>query len=257
MDGDKCVRFFDAHPRHLRVLQQLKVQPDCGARLRSRAGKLGIALAGVHIAQIKTRASMVHRQINFVAHCHIADVQIAAPFTLPVKAGAHLAVRRRAERAHKWRHRPRDAVVKMHRAIAHRAAGARRMPQNFSGVVCGKLRPARGLTQRPALRPNRNPRVVRHQNVFNVDHERVAALRALHKHRAAHRVGHNRRAVEARALAGDCLVRFGLKVSRRCIPRLDFKRLAWADPKLRLFAPVERKFLGFVARYKLHGGTSS
>jgi len=47
------------------------------------------SLAGVHVAQIEERTGMKDRQQNAVADGRVADVEIPAPFPLPVDACRH------------------------------------------------------------------------------------------------------------------------------------------------------------------------
>ena len=72
----------------------------------------------MHIAQVEERPGMKDRQQNAIARRGIANVQVAAPFTLPVHAGRHLALGRDPERADKGSDRPGNALIEVQHAVA-------------------------------------------------------------------------------------------------------------------------------------------
>jgi len=135
--GHQGRRLFDAHPGDALVLEHFQTQPHRGTRLGGRPGKLGVALAGVHVAKIEERSRMKDGQENAIAGRDVADVEIAAPLTLAIQTRAHFAVRSDAERADERRDRPGNLVAKVKRAIARAAAGAGRVAEHLGRVILG------------------------------------------------------------------------------------------------------------------------
>ena len=108
-------------------LTSSKLKPHGGHRFGRRATELGIALAGMHVAQIKQCAGMEYRQQYAIARGHVANIEVAAPFALAVEAGAHFAIGSHAQRADKRRERPRPRSENCSVPSRQRTAGARLM----------------------------------------------------------------------------------------------------------------------------------
>ena len=104
--GDQAARLLDPHAGDARALLQLEPQPHGRLGLGGRPGELGVALAGVHVAQVEERSLVKDGQEDPVARCHVADIEVAAPLALAVDACRHLAVGRDPERADERRDRP-------------------------------------------------------------------------------------------------------------------------------------------------------
>src|SRR5262249_57397676 len=117
-----------------------------------------------------------YRQQDAVARAHVADVEVAAPLALAVQAGRHLALRGHAQRAEERRDRPGKALAGVQRAVACRAAGSGRVPEDLGPVLPRHFRPARGLAEWAAARADRDPGVVIDQDVLDGDNEPGAAF---------------------------------------------------------------------------------
>src|SRR5260370_6428100 len=122
MNGNNRLRLFNSHPGNPLLLDQVEAHANRGLGLRRGAGKLGVALAGMDIAQIEERARMKNRQLNPIPYAHVPNVKIAAPFALSVDAGGHLALRRDADRSDKRRDWPGDAITETEDTISQSAA---------------------------------------------------------------------------------------------------------------------------------------
>src|SRR5438552_2986127 len=113
------------------------------------------------------------------------------------------------------------------------------MAKDLRRVIARQFRPPRGFAERPAPRSNRSPRVIIHEDFFETDDQRVAALRALDPDRAGDGIGLRRRAIETRAQSRDGLVLWSLEITGACVPSLDLKCLAGLHAQERLVFPIE------------------
>ena len=251
--GDDRGRLLDPHPGHRPALDQVEVETHGGLGLGGRPRELGVALAGVDIAQVEARALVEHGKVDPVSRRDVADVEIAAPLALAVEARRHLALGRDPDGADERRDRPADPVAEVERAVAGRPARARGVAEDLGRVALGELRPSGGLTERPAPGPDRDPGVAVDQDVLDAHDERVPARGALDPDRAADRVRERRDPVEPRPLGGDGEILRRPEVSRARVVGLDLECLAGLDPKKRLVPPVERVLPGLLTCDPLHG----
>ena len=162
--GDQAVRLLDPHPGDALALLQLEPQPHGGLGLGGGAGELGVALAGVDVAQVEASPLVEDRQEDPVAGRHVADVEVAAPLALAVDAGGHLAVGRDAERADERRDRPRALLVEVQASRRGscrwgRACGGRSWWCTRSTArASASTRPAARAAGRSRSRNSRRPR---------------------------------------------------------------------------------------------------
>src|SRR2546422_148255 len=80
VDGNQRLRLLDAHPRDLLRLDDIELDAYRRLGLGGGAGELGVALAGMDVAEAKEGAGMMDRQIDAVADGDVADVEVAPPF---------------------------------------------------------------------------------------------------------------------------------------------------------------------------------
>src|SRR5208283_2065882 len=101
----------------------------------------GVSLAGMDIAEVEKRSRVQHREKAPVARSDVADIEVAAPFTLAVQAGGDLAIGRHSQGDDEGSQRPRDAFVEVQGAVAVGAARAWSVAKDPGGVVGGQLGP--------------------------------------------------------------------------------------------------------------------
>src|SRR5262249_61506638 len=106
IDGYERLWLFDSHPWRTFGFYNVELGANRCHRLRRCAGKLGIALAGMHIAKVEKRTGMVDGQQDAVAGAYVADVEVSAPFALAVQASRHFTVGCDAQCSDERRNRP-------------------------------------------------------------------------------------------------------------------------------------------------------
>ena len=252
MDGDDRAGLLDSQPGDALALDEIEAHADSRLRLGGGAGELGVALAGVHVAEIEQPARMGDREVDAAAGRGVSNVQIATPLALAIRAAHHFPVRRHAKRADKRGDGPRDPLIEVQEPVAGGSAGTGGVAKDPCRVLAGQLRPAGGLPERAAAGSDCDPGVTVHDDVLDRDHQRVAALGPLHPHRTRDRIHERRRPVEPGPAGGHGLLVRGLEVAGAGIVRLDFEPLPPPDPQQRLIVPIERVFPSLLPDDPLH-----
>src|SRR5437899_726009 len=107
------------------------------------------------------------------------------------------------------------------------------MTQYLCGVVGGKFRPAGGLAQRPASRPDGDPGEVTDENILDGDNQRIAALCALQPDRTTDRVHERRDTIKTRSPRRDRLILLRAEVACAGVPGLNLETLSTLYPQQR------------------------
>ncbi len=84
--------FFNPEPGNALALDKFEPHSCRCLGFGRGAGEFGVALAGVDVAEVEEGAFVKNGKVEFVAGCGVADVKVAAPFTLAIKAGRDFAV---------------------------------------------------------------------------------------------------------------------------------------------------------------------
>ena len=96
-------------------------------RLVGDAGKLGVALAAVHVANIEETAGVIGVEVNGVAGTNIAAIDVTAERALAKQGGKNLAFRGAGEGAAKRHQVPRELISVFCRSVPRVTAGPGKM----------------------------------------------------------------------------------------------------------------------------------